>query len=468
MSFEYHHLDKWGYANLDLCEEILETRSKAVVLISGASSSGKTFTAAYLKSLLEASNHHALVLSLDQYNIGLSGIIPNKVNANLFQDSLPHFDTIKKRIKDIIVDVPFDQKYADPVLKKIGESISSLLPNDTLKHFLEGLSKEWKLLNFDEPSVYDLAEAARDILALVNNQKVSEKLYSKIVSERVPSKAIYDGSEFDIVIVEGIYALNPLFLQDLHGVSIVKDFIDGNPKSLFLRRIIRDVKMTSSSSAFTTKIYFKYIVKSYHETILPCRSFADVILNNNISFSELRAGDLYTTRDNIAILNPNALVELKAKGDIESVVYEKDFYFVAPEENQEANNILRFREVSKDQGKTYVPFSLVHKGAPKVRKDNKIVRPINVLLDESGIGSVWADEQACLNDFLKAGFTVSRIEKKIKTKLSYQGQQIALFEVAGKNSYLEFSLDKVEPSYSLIRAMVEKTPLSEPGVERRR
>jgi hypothetical protein len=37
MSFEYHHIDKFGFANLDLIEEIQETKPKAVVLISGAS-----------------------------------------------------------------------------------------------------------------------------------------------------------------------------------------------------------------------------------------------------------------------------------------------------------------------------------------------------------------------------------------------------------------------------------------------
>ena len=58
MSFEYHHLDKFGYANLDLCEELLESEKKAIVLISGASSSGKSFSAEYLRELLERNGHH--------------------------------------------------------------------------------------------------------------------------------------------------------------------------------------------------------------------------------------------------------------------------------------------------------------------------------------------------------------------------------------------------------------------------
>ena len=51
MAFEYHHLDKWSYANLDLIEELLETSQKAIVLIAGASSSGKSYAARALENL---------------------------------------------------------------------------------------------------------------------------------------------------------------------------------------------------------------------------------------------------------------------------------------------------------------------------------------------------------------------------------------------------------------------------------
>jgi polynucleotide 5'-kinase involved in rRNA processing len=88
MSFEYHHLDKFGFANLDLCEEMLESEKKAIVLISGASSSGKSFSAELLKDLLDHNGHHAVIVSLDQYDYGLSGIIPNKVALNDFQNHL--------------------------------------------------------------------------------------------------------------------------------------------------------------------------------------------------------------------------------------------------------------------------------------------------------------------------------------------------------------------------------------------
>jgi uridine kinase/adenylate cyclase class IV len=454
MPFEFHHLDKFGYANLDLCEELLETEKKAVVLISGASSSGKSFSALYLKELLEENGHHALAISLDQYDYGLSGIIPNKVALKDFQNRLQNLPEIEKRIHDVIVDRPFDQKFDSASCLAIEKSIKPLLSPRDLSVFMSGIKREWKVLNFDEPSVYALSEAAEDIHALVAGKKVGEKKYSKIISERVPSDVVYDGKDYDVLIVEGIYALDPSFLDALKPLKVIKDFIDGNPKSLFLRRIIRDMKMTGSPSSFTVKIYFKYIIPAYLGTILPARQCADIILNNDISFKELRAGDLYVTRDTFPIAHPEAVALLKKEGQILSTADEKDFYFSAPNESQEYNNILRFRETSSDDGKTYLPSSLVHKGAPKARKDNKIVRPINVLLDEKEIGEVWKDEASCLKDFTEAGFVINRIEMKKKTRLLYHGQSLTLYEVSGRNSYLEFTGKYIPKADQEIRALI--------------
>ena len=139
MLYECHHLDRFGFANLDYIDEIQESEKKAVILIAGASSSGKSFAATYLNQLLEKYEHNSLIISLDSYNIGLSGIIPNKVNANFFDGTLNNMDEIKKRIKDIIYDVNFDNKFSDEVLLKIKEELKDIIPPTDMNKFLYGL-----------------------------------------------------------------------------------------------------------------------------------------------------------------------------------------------------------------------------------------------------------------------------------------------------------------------------------------
>lgn len=441
MAKELHHIDKWGFANVDFGEEILEKNQKALILIAGASSSGKSYGAVFLKQMLEKMGHKACIISLDQYNGGLSRIIPNKVNLNYFNSSIKDMGRIYCKIKPIIENVDFSSKYDETRLSLIKDALKDDFNESDLDKFITGLGIEWSKLNFDEPSVYDLKEASRDIKDLLKGKTIEEKLYSKVVSERIKSNSIINGDECSFIIVEGIYALNDELLDELKGIEIVKNFIDGNPKSLFLRRLIRDMGSTSASTSFTAKLYFSSIMDSYRQTILPSRSKADLVLDNDMSFAELRSGNLYLSKNLYPVNSKEGLKRLEDNSLVVERFFQKDFYIVCENEKQEENNILRFRETSFDEGKTYKPASLVHKGAPKWRKDNKIIRPVNVLLDENCIQDVWKDEESCLYDFLTNGFMINRIEIKIKTRIIYKGYNITLFEAKDRNNNLEIGDD---------------------------
>lgn len=455
MKYTCHHTDKWIYANMDLAEERLEDNNKALIIIAGASSSGKSFLSSSLTQAFKRNGKRCLTFSLDQYNFGLSGIIPNKVNLNYFNSSIKNIGEISKIIKKIIIDIPFENKYDDASIAKIREALVNYFTKDDLEKFLKGLQDEWKKLNFDEPTVYNLAEAAEDIKKLFKNEKIESKNYSKFYSERLPSEKEFDGNDYDVIIVEGIYALNKEFVFGVKSMNPIKNFIEGNPKTLFLRRIIRDKKNTSASTPFTVSLYFKYIIDSYNKTILPNKQYADIVLENDFTFSELRTGDLYTTRDTFPILNENAIPELIKKSFIEDVSFQKDFYFTVPGEKQENENLLRFRERSFDNGKTYVPGSLVHKGAPKFRMDSKIIRPINVLLDEKSIQQVWPNNDDALFAFLNNGFQLGKAEEKRKTKIIYKGQSFSIYEVRGKQAYIEIgqenNLDVIEEVKNIVK-----------------
>ncbi len=455
MKYTCHHTDKWLFANMDLAEEQLESKPKALIVIAGASSSGKSFLSVSLKKAFERRGKRCLTFSLDQYNFGLSGIIPNKVNENLFNSSLENIEEIRKRIKEVIFNLPFDKKYEKDVLPLIKEKVKDLVPEEKMDLFLNGLYDEWLKLNFDEPTVYNLPEAAEDIKVLFNNGKIEAKTYSKIYSERLPSEATLDGNDYDVIIVEGIYALNDNFISRVEELNPVKNFIEGDPKTLFLRRIIRDKKGTSASSAFTISLYFKYILNSYNKTILPTKKVADIVLENDFSFGELREGDLYTSRDTFPIENIASIKVLKENSTILDVSYQKDFYFTVPGEKLENQNLLRFREISLDEGKTYIPGSLVHKGAPKFRMDNKIIRPINVFLDEEEIGKVWKKSDEVIFAFLDNGFQISKAEEKIKTKINYKGQEFSIYEVRGKQAYIEIGANPSPEIVNIVKDFVK-------------
>ena len=437
MSYTCHHNDKFIFANLDLVEELFEHNKKAIILLSGASSSGKSFCANVLEKVFAGYGYKPVVISLDNYNFGLSGIIPNKVNSNYFNNSITNIKEISKVIKEVIYKKDFDNKYDDETLDILKIKLAKFFNSDDLNKFIGGLKEEWKHLNFDEPTVYDMDEAVIDIISLFNDGKINRKEYSKVVSERIESDQVIDGKDVNLIIVEGLYALNDSLLNKLSGYPLIKDYIDGNPKSLFLRRILRDKLTTSASSAFTISLYFKYVIKAYEETILPSRKNADIILNNDITFAELRNASFYLVKDEIFTQSFDTYTKILEKSKILSKEYQRDYFLSTEDENKAISNILRVRETSND-GKDYKLATLVHKGANKLRKDDKNIRPVNILLDNQDINKVWKDTKECLDAFNNNGFIVVEKLKKIKYRLVYKDYRINIIIVDNKGCYLEF------------------------------
>ena len=252
--------------------------------------------------------------------------------------------------------------------------------------------------------------------------------------------------------IEGIYALDPTLVDALRDVYTIKDFIDGNPKSLFLRRIIRDAMTTSADNVFTISIYFQYIVKSYYESIYPCRMNADVILNNDMTFTEMKSGNLYTTKQELHTYSKEKFDKILSQCQILDEIYQKDVYFSCEDEKNKNDNILRFRLISED-GKHYTPSSLVHKGIPKVRRDDKIIRPINVLLNEKQLIKVWDNENDCLDDFLRAGFRIGPVRFKKKILVIYHNRRLTLREVKDDGYYVEFTQEPNEETLKEIKEL---------------
>lgn len=441
MYYECHHLDKFISANSDLIEESLETNRKAVVLMAGASSSGKSYASQALLSSLNKKGHKAIIISLDQYDFGLSGIIPNKVNLNTFNNSLTDIEEIRERIKDVIYYVPFDRKYSPDVISKLRLSLCDLLPKGDLERFLKALVDEWNKLNFDECTVYDLFSAASDIRSLLSNNKIREKKYSKVYSEQLPSDNIIDGKDIDVIIVEGIYALDPSFLDQLVGIDLIKVFIEGDAKTLFLRRIIRDSLETSADNAFTIAMYFKNIVKSYKEQIEPNKKNADIIFHNDMAFTEMTSGNLYLSKLEFKDIKRENLDKLLNVITVDDKRYQMDYYLSSRDESVESKNVLRLRSISNSgENGSYKIASLVHKGIPKLRKDRKNIRPINVLLDESEIDRVWKDIPSAILDFEYADFKVNFIRNQIKIRAHYRDQKITIRDIKDRGIKIELSI----------------------------
>ena len=425
---EFTNITELLYGNLDLIEECMQNGIKPIVLVGGASSSGKSYISEQIKDFLEKNNIKSIILSTDNYNKGISENIFDIVNKKYFYNKIKYKPIIVSKIKNIIKDSKFEQKFCDENLAKIKVCCKDIFYGDIDK-FLSYAKFEFENINFDQKSIYDLGQMQSDIKKLATNQKLQQVLYSKMISERVDSNSIIDGNQIDAIIIEGIYALDNDLIEGLNHNALIKNFIDCNHKNLFLRRMIRDSQITNCPMSFIIKNYIDFVAPEYINTVLPNKQNADFVLINNMTFEELRKGNL--TFQQKYLINKQFLNELLKEYKIIDKINQIDTYFGL----SDPNSTLRLREQNSQNG---ISFDLTYKGMPKFRKDNQIVRVENKLANLSQLKSIFASRRDAINKFESIGLSVDKTIKKQRLILRSKNNQYIKIDIYNDKIYLEF------------------------------
>ena len=432
------NINEWTHYNLDLLQEILETQNKAVILIAGASSSGKSYASKILQNSLNDHGYKTYLISTDNYNKGLASLITEKVNKKYFAGKFSHLDDIISRVRKVIIKTDFSEKFGQKDQQQIKKLCKNYIDDFDMPRFLEKLQYEFSKVNFDEPEVYNLFEVAQDVNLLVENKTINTKSYSKIISEREEklSQKI-SGKDVDVVIVEGIFALEKELIKNIDSKITIKNFIEGDAKTLFLRRVLRDAKTTSSDNVFTIKYYLENVVPSYNNLILPTKQNADLVLQNFITFDELIVGDKITIEEKYLVKDKKLIKKIFDECQIISEEYQKDIYYISKENTKDSSqNMLRLRLVSAD-GKEYKLSTLVHKGKPKYRKDGKVIRPVNVLIKEGEFDKIYSSFEELDSVLKNDGFTKRIVVEKKRTKFKLNNYKIVLDDVKNFGYALE-------------------------------
>ncbi|HAJ77439.1 MAG TPA: hypothetical protein DCO89_00015 [Clostridiales bacterium] len=410
------NITEWMYSNLDLIEECKEKGLKPIILIGGASSSGKSYSSKMLKNFLTEKGFKTIIISTDNYNKGLAENIFDIVNKKYYNKRIKNRPQITNEIKKIILNCDFDNKFDKYNLSLIKNACVNLI-NYNIDDFTSKLEYEFKHINFDKKEIYNLEEAASDITALIGNKRIIEKKYSKMVSERIEQSNILDGKNFDIIMVEGIYALADEIIKNINTENVIKNFIDCKNKNLFLRRMIRDNNITNCSKGFILKNYLDYVAPEYFETVLQTKQKADIIFKNDMTFEELREG--YVDIQNKYKITTDQLNAFLLRSKIIKKLTIIDTYFG---ERGDAN-VLRLRE-EKTPLTNLTMKSLIYKGNPKLRKDKSIIRPNFVLATEKDLYAVFKNRSELIAALKTARISIFKMIQKKRWLLNYKGKEI--------------------------------------------
>lgn len=435
---EIKDLETWKASNLDLIEEALEKHNKAIVLIAGASSSGKSYAGHALTEFLGENGHKTLTISTDSYNVGISNIVFNKVNKNHFDNQLKNADILKDIIKDAIINLEFNDKFSKNCLIEIGKKSKQYFEShETLTKYLNLLKQGFEKISFDETTVYNLPLVATDVQSLANNETIMSKEYSKKISEQQPTNKYISGKDYDVIILEGIYALDDSVTKILNGQNVISNFIMADEKTLFIRRVLRDSVFVPNT--FTVKNYFQAVLPAYKKDILTKADKSDIIFANNMSFKELREGQVWSVHKRVKINNPNQIDNIIQNSKVISKIIFKD-YFINSQPNPTAEESqLIFRVASYDGGKTFTPYGLVQKGIVKTRKDGKMIRPVNVFLNEEEMKTTFSNEKEFFDLIKDSDFKYIDQKTKQRTRLQYKEHDITIDKIKNDGTYIEWN-----------------------------
>ncbi|HZK22153.1 MAG TPA: nucleoside kinase [Oscillospiraceae bacterium] len=227
---EFRDLSEGRYKAIlnSVAKKINETKVSEIIMLAGPSSAGKTTTAKRLKAEIEAKGHKSFTISLDDF-------YKNRVDSPRFSDGSYDFESVNA------LDLPF----LTSTLSTLVTKGAAMMPK------------------------YDFITGERR--AELRELKVSEQ---------------------DIIIVEGLHALNPIITDNLPQDRLFKIYINVssriydernnivlNKRNMrFVRRLIRDYRYRGSSPENTYRLWDS-VCLGEDKYLFPFRNNADVRIN---------------------------------------------------------------------------------------------------------------------------------------------------------------------------------------------
>lgn len=133
--------------------------------------------------------------------------------------------------------------------------------------------EERKLLNYDEPAIFDHAQLLQDIKQLMDGKPITKKQYDYTLHRRADTEELIQ--PHDIMILEGIHCFHDERLRDL---MYMKVYVKVEPDICLLRRIQRDIKERGRDIDGIAMQYLTTVKPMYDRYIKNYIEYADIIV----------------------------------------------------------------------------------------------------------------------------------------------------------------------------------------------
>ncbi|QRN50152.1 uridine kinase [Macrococcoides bohemicum] len=176
------------------------------------------------------------------------------------------------------------------ILKNLEGYSVALIEQDYYYRNQDHLSFEERLkTNYDHPLAFDNDLLIQNLIDLRNGETVKVPTYD--YTNHTRSKKTITFEPKDVIIVEGIFALENETLRDLMDVKI---YVDTDADLRILRRLMRDIEERGRTMESVIDQYLTVVRPMHNQFIEPTKRYADIIIPEG--GSNAVAIDIMTTK----------------------------------------------------------------------------------------------------------------------------------------------------------------------------
>ena len=157
--------------------------------------------------------------------------------------------------------------FSDFLASKVGAKILSM------DSYYFGIDKLLDM-NFDKPAALDLNLIKEQLRILKKGDKVKKPIYDFATHSRTGFEEYFPGK---IIILEGLFALNNIFVDELD----LKIFVTAFKDTRFKRRLDRDVAERGRTKESVIAQWNETVQPMYMEFVRAQKEFADLIILND-------------------------------------------------------------------------------------------------------------------------------------------------------------------------------------------
>ncbi|RXK19423.1 uridine kinase [Macrococcus sp. DPC7161] len=176
------------------------------------------------------------------------------------------------------------------ILKNLEGYSVALIEQDYYYKDQSHLSFEERLkTNYDHPLAFDNDLLIQNLLDLRDGKTVKVPTYDYTMHTRSEKTITFEPK--DVIIVEGIFALENEALRDLMDVKI---YVDTDADLRILRRLVRDIEERGRTMESVISQYLSVVRPMHNQFIEPTKRYADIIIPEG--GSNTVAIDIMTTK----------------------------------------------------------------------------------------------------------------------------------------------------------------------------